>query len=132
MGVIGSFGPYITFEVSDEKIFTFSNMKREVSARWNTHNGILCEKTSEFEGPDLTSMTFDIKMSAAHAINPRVMLEALEYEIKAGEVEMLVIGGKMVGSGYYKITKMSEAWDTIFMHGELYECTVSITIEEYH
>lgn len=131
MGVIGSFGPYITFEVNDKKVFTFSNMKRTVSGRWNTHNGILSYKRAEFLGPDLDKITFDITMSAAHQINPRVMLDALEYEIKSGAVEMLVIGGEKVGNGLYRITSMSEAWNTIYQHGELYECNVTLTLEEY-
>lgn len=132
--VIGSFGPYMNFAVSDSYMFTFSNFQREVSGKWSTHEGILSKAESEYIGWDLSSMTFDIILSMAHGINPRLMLDLLEYQVKSGAVEMLVIGGRRVGFGngiYYKITKISEAWNTIYRNGLLYECKITLTVEEY-
>lgn len=129
--VIGSFGPYMNFAVTDDFLFTFSNFKRQVEGRWNNHNSILSKKYSEYVGPEFSSMTFDIILSVAHRINPRVMLDVLEFEVTQGQVEMLVIGGRRIGNCYYKITKMSEAWDIVYNNGLLYQCTVTLTVEEY-
>ena len=132
--VIGSFGPYMNFAVSDSYMFTFSNFQREVSGKRSTHEGILSKAESEYIGWDLSSITFDIILSMAHGINPRLMLDLLEYQVKSGAVEMLVIGGRRVGFGngiYYKITKISEAWNTIYRNGLLYECKITLTVEEY-
>ena len=132
--LIGSFGPYMNFAVSDNFLFTFSNLQRQVSGRWSTHNAICSKSESEYIGWELSSMTFDILLSAAHGVNPRYMLDILEYEVQSGAVEMLVIGGRRVGIGnecYYKITKMSEAWNTVYRNGALYECSITLTVEEY-
>ncbi|MCI5713669.1 MAG: phage tail protein [Lachnospiraceae bacterium] len=129
--MIGSFGPYMNFAVTDDFLFTFDNFKRNVEGRWSDHNAILSKKYSEYIGPELSTMTFDILLSAAHRINPRVMLDVLEFEVTQGQVEMLVIGGRRIGNCYYKITKMSEAWNAITNNGVLYECMVTLTVEEY-
>lgn len=37
----------------------------------------------------------------------------------------------MVGRNRWRITATSEAWNTVYYHGELVEADVTVTMEEY-
>lgn len=131
MATIGSFGKNIVFRVSDEKVLTFSNMKRTVSGRWTTHNSIKKKPFSEFQGPGLDKVTMRIQLCASLGVKPRDVIKDIEKCVKKGTVKKLVIGGKKIGSNKYKITTMSETWNTIFNDGKLYSATLDLTFEEY-
>lgn len=131
MSKIGNLGKRIIFETSDKKILNFSNFKRTVSGRWTVHNSIGGKQGTEFLGPGLDKNTFTVVLSATHGIKPRKTLEAIEKAVKTGEVNKLVVGGKSVGDGKYRITSVSESWDCIYQKGELSQATLNITLEEY-
>lgn len=131
MGKIGSFGKVITFEVSSKKVLTFQSMKREVSARWKTHNIVQKKPKAEFMGPDADTVTFKVFLSAEHGVKPRKTLDAIEKAIKKGQVEYFILGGKKVGSNKYYIESMSEEWEEIWNKGELVKATGSLTLSEY-
>lgn len=131
MSKIGNFGKLIVFEVSDKKILTFSNFKREVSSRWTLHQPINSKPIPEFIGMGQDNISMTITISALHGIKPRKVIERLERAVKKGKVETLVIGGKVVGKGKYYISKISESWDCIYKKGELFQATLNIYFEEY-
>lgn len=128
---IGSWGKTIVFEVTQNKIFTFSNLKRTVAGKWDTHSRLGKKDQSEFLGPGLQKMTFTIVLNAMHGVKPRATLEAIEAAVESGEVNPFVVGGKRIGSGSWKITQMDDTWDTIWNQGELVKATLNITMEEY-
>lgn len=127
IGLLGS----LRFRVNDNKVFTFSNMKREVSASWNTMERIGQKPISEFSGPNLQTISLDITLDASLGVRPRQMLEILERMTESGQANELVIGRKMVGKNKWVITKCSQAWDVILRGGELYRANVSISLQEY-
>lgn len=131
MAEIGNLGRSIVFSTSDAKILTFTDLKQTVSGRWATHERIQKKAQSEFLGADLRSITFKITLSAMHGVKPRKTLEIMEAMVENGTVEALVIGGVKVGANRWKMTSISETWDTIMNKGELSQATVSITLEEY-
>lgn len=131
MGKIGNLGKSIVFSTSDSKILNFSNFKQAVSGRWATHDRILKKPRSEFLGPDLRQITFNVTLSAVHGVKPRKIIETMEFMVENGLVEKLVIGGKKVGKNLWKILTISEAWDVIMSKGELMQATLSVTLEEY-
>ncbi|WP_313343809.1 phage tail protein [Lacrimispora sp.] len=127
IGLLGS----LRFRVNDNKVFTFSNMKREVSASWNTMERIGQKPISEFSGPNLQTISLDITLDASLGVRPRQMLEILERMTESGQANELVIGRKMVGKNKWVITKCSQAWDVILRGGELYRANVSLSLQEY-
>lgn len=128
---VGNLGKLITFQTSDQKILTFSNMQQSVSGRWATHERIMGKPLSEFNGADLRSITFSIKLDAALGVKPRKTLEKIEKAVENGYVYPFVIGGKKVGKNKWKITKISEKWDVIYNAGELVKASLDISLEEY-
>lgn len=131
MAQIGNFGKLIVFETSDSKVLNFNNFQKTVSANWGKHERIGKKPQSEFLNPQLQSITFTIVLNAQHGVRPRRTLESIENAIESGRVESLVIGAARVGKNKWKITQMSETWDTILSHGELMKASLNLTLEEY-
>lgn len=127
IGILGD----LRFRVNDSQVFTFGNLKREISASWSTMERIGQKPLSEFSGPDLQTISFDITLEASLGVKPRYLLEVLERMTESGAVNTLVIGKKMVGNNKWVITKSSEAWEVVLRGGELYRATVSLTLQEY-
>ncbi len=127
IGILGS----LRFRVHDNRVFTFQNLKREISASWSTMERIGQKPLSEFNGPDLQTVSFDITLDASLGVKPRYLLEVLERMVETGEVNTLVIGKKKVGKNKWVITKSSEAWEVVLRGGELYRASVSLTLQEY-
>lgn len=129
--MIGSLGKNIIFEVSDQKVLTFKDYSREISAKWETHNIIGKKAKSEFIGPELQKITFTIHLNATYGVRPRKIIERLTGMVEKGTVERFVVGGKKIGRYYWKITSMSEAWDIVLRDGEIIAATLNLTLEEY-
>lgn len=130
---LANFGTLIVFSVSANKILTFNNMKREQAGRWQTHPILSKAPKSEFLGPDLAQVTMEVKLSAEHGVKPLSTLQAIEAAVRTGQVENLVIGGKIYGPDSHKwyIESVSETWDEVFNMGELVRATMQLTFREY-
>lgn len=128
--MIGYYGP-IKFEASDKRILTFEDFQRESSVRSETHAIIGGKPIKEFLGPELDTITFTIKLSAANGVSPRIEAEKWLRMSRAGEAHILVIGTRALGMDKWTVEDVSQAWDVVFNRGELYSCKVDITLEEY-
>lgn len=129
--MIGTLGSQIVFEVSDAKTFTFSDMTREVSGRWSTHEVMGAKPKPEFLGPALQTLSLTIVLSASLGVKPRTILEAVEAMVEAGTAEYLIIGTKPVGKNPFRLVSASEAWDRIYSGGQLAKATLTLSLEEY-
>lgn len=128
---IGNWGTSIVFSVSDRKVQTFENMIRTVGSQWATHSRIGKKDQVEYLRPALQKITFDMELNAEYGVNPRAILDKLAALTEKGTVNTLVIGGKRVGNHRWRITDISEAWETIYNRGELARAKVSVTMQEY-
>lgn len=129
---IGNWGTTIKFEVTANKVLTFTNFKRTVSGRWNSHPIIGKKPKGEFKGPDASSVTLEIVLSAEQGVKPRATLDTLERATESGKVDYIYIGGKKVGSGKMALESISETWDEIWKNGELVKAKASLTFSEYN
>lgn len=129
--VIGNLGDLITFEVSSEKVLTFNNLKRTVSGRWARHDIIAGRPISEFLGPDLKTMSFDIHLNAMHGVKPRKTLNNIAVAAELGTPMMFVLGGKRIGASLWVIDSVSETYKEIIKDGALMTADLSISLTEY-
>lgn len=127
---LGNLGSIIKFEVSSNKILTFSDLSRKTSAKWEEHDIIGNKPRSEFLGANLDEITFNITVSAEHGVKPMTTINNIRNAISKGTTLPLVVGANKIGSKW-KITDMSETWDTVMSGGELARATCSITLSEY-
>ena len=128
---IGNWGKEIIFSVSERKVQTFKDMTRTVGSQWATHSRIGRKDQVEYLRPALQKITFAMEFDAWYGVNPRKMLNKLASLAERGTVNTLVIGGKRVGSYRWRITDISEEWETIYNGGELARAKVNVTMQEY-
>ena len=128
---VGNWGKDIVFSVSDRKVQTFKDMTRTVGSQWATHSRISRKDQAEYLRPTLQKITFTMELNALYGVNPRTMLNKLANLAERGTVNTLVIGGKRVGSYRWRITDISEEWETIYNGGELARAKVNVTMQEY-
>ena len=128
---VGNWGKDIVFSVSDRKVQTFKDMTRTVGSQWATHSRIGRKDQAEYLRPTLQKITFTMELNALDGVNPRTMLNKLANLAERGTVNTLVIGGKRVGSYRWRITDISEEWETIYNGGELARAKVNVTMQEY-
>lgn len=128
---VGNWGKDIIFSVSDRKVQTFKDMTRTVGSQWATHSRIGRKDQVEYLRPALQKITFTMELDAWYGVNPRAMLDKLAALAERGTVNTLVIGGRRVGNYRWRITDLSEEWETIYNRGELTRAKVSVTMQEY-
>ena len=128
---IGTLGRNVVFEVSDDRVFTFSELTREVTSRWTNHEPQGVKPKPEFLGAGLQTASLTITLSATLGVRPRDVLEAIENMVENGTAETLMIGNRPVGSNPFRLTGSSEAWNTVYNRGELARATLTISLEEY-
>lgn len=128
--MIGAFGK-IVFETSDKRILTFRDFTRDSSGRWSKHETIGKKPASEFNGPDLDTITFTIILNAANGVNPRLEAEKWLKLQRDGKAETLVIGKKALGVHKWTVQSVSQMWNVVLNKGEVYSATVDISLEEY-
>lgn len=127
VGLLGN----IRFRVTDGNVLTFRNLKREISATWNTIERIGQKPIAEYGGPNLQTASLEIILDASLGVRPRTLLAILERITESGEACNLVLGRRMIGKNKWVITKCSQAYDIVLRGGELYKATVSLSLQEY-
>lgn len=130
MAKVGTFGT-IRFTVSDQRLLTFSGLKREVKGKWNNIERIGSKPLTVFSGADLQTITLTIIIDAGLGVAPRKILGQIEKMVENGSAEYLIIGKKQVGSKRWVIIKSSEAWEQVMVKGELFRASVDLTLQEY-
>lgn len=136
IGPIGSFAG-ITFIVATKenhkkKVLTLQNLQREVGSRWASHEVIGSSKQKqEFLGPDTDTLTFTITVDVQLGYKPHTIMKKLNDFVRKGKVDHFYLGSHKLGTGQWKIDKISESYDLIYSHGELARATLDITLSEY-
>lgn len=128
--MIGVFGN-LRFRVNDSRVLTFKNLKREVSASWNTIERIGQKPLSEYGGAKLQTVSFDITLDASLGVKPRSLLQQIENMVESGQINILIIGKRLIGKNKWVITKSSEIWDVVLSKGDLLRANVTLTLQEY-
>ena len=131
MPVIGNFGKYIKFSVSDKKILTFEDFTEIISARWTKHNVQNKLPRSEFLGPDLMNFTIKVTLDAGFGVKPRTMRNKIKDCVRKGDVAYFVVGGHMVSKNKFKITQAQNEYEEILRDGKIARIIMNLTFEEY-
>ena len=126
-------GSYLgrVFTVSGQRIFTPSNLKGSTGSDWANHEILGSKTRSQWVGPKLKSYTMDILLRAQDGVNPRATLEYFQRAAESQMVDYFVIGGRPLGESPFKLVSISDEWDAVLGGGQLIECKVSLSIEEY-
>lgn len=130
MAQIGTFGG-VVFSVSSQKILTPRDIKHTITSSWASHSIIGQKPKVEKTGNALQKITFTVVLDAQHGVKPRTSFNTLKNMCDSGTISYFIIGSTVVGSCQWRITSLTEAYDTVLSKGELSRATINITLEEY-
>lgn len=126
IGILGN----VIFTASSYKVLTFSGMTKDVSVRTVEHEVIGQRPKTEFIGPDLSPVSFDMRLDSGLGVNPQREIDNLEYMCENGIICTLIIGSRVHGE--FLITDLSESFDRFYRDGSLLKATVSVSLKEYN
>ena len=121
----------IVFAVSVDYMITPTNYERESEARWAEHGLLLRKPVSQFGGPGLEKLSFDIILDADHGISPAKQLKQLRKMRDTGAVFPLVIGGTPVTQNYWRLDSIKEGNCYWTPDGQIQQCIASLSLTEY-
>lgn len=121
----------IVFITSADYLLTPSDYAREASGRWAEHDLIMRKPVSQFGGPGLEKLSFDILLDAGHGISPDKQLKKLRKMRDTGAVFPLVIGGRPVSQSSWRLDSLKESDHYFTATGELQQCRASVQLTEY-
>ena len=82
-------------------------------------------------GPDTSTVTFTILLSASRGVSPDSEAERWLEAAKSGRTGYLVIAGKIIGGAQWSVKKATVLQNAAFADGRSLSATVEITREEY-
>lgn len=130
LGMIGSLGD-IVFTVSMEQVRTFDELTRSAQGRWAKQDRPLQKPLSEFLGPDLDTISFQMRFDAGMGVNPRTEMDKVLDKCRSGVAETLIIGKKPLGMFKWVVKSAEQSYQTVDNAGNVLKGTVSVSLEEY-
>lgn len=129
--IVGSLGKTI-FGCSLQYIKTIDNFSSDKSVRWTEHQIIGSKPKLQYDGVQLDSLKFDIHLNSAWNVNPLAAAKEFENYMKQGKKLKFILGGKIVGSGWYVITGMTETYKAYSPMGTVIKMGLSLELKEYN
>lgn len=126
-GVTGLFG-VIPFITSEAACLTFKDLKVERSTRWATHDVIGKKPVTEYIGPGLTEVSFNIQLNSMLGTPPLAALIQLKKMLEKKQAERLLIGPDYLGK--FVIESIGEERKYHNNFGICVSAEVSITLKE--
>lgn len=129
--IVGSLGKVI-FACNTYYIKTINNLSISKSVNWIEHKIIESKSKLQFDSANLDEIKFDIHLNAAFKVNPLKVAKELEEYMKKGKKLKFILGGKIIGTGMYVITSISENHKTFSALGTVTKIELSLTLKEYN
>lgn len=122
----------VVFNVSSNKVETFSDLKISSSASYSSHKRHCGNEYIEFTGNDADSITLNILLSEILGVNVNKELNTLKKYKKNGSLLKLIIGKKLIGNYRWVITKLTITPTYYSKKSEIINAKVAITLKEYN
>lgn len=129
--IVGSLGKTI-FGCSSFYIKTINNFSIDKSVSWEEYKIIGNKPKMQFNGEQLDNLKFDIHLNAAWNVNPLASAKELANYMRRGEKLKFILGGKVVGNGYYVITNITENHKAFSPIGTVIKMELSLQLKEYN
>ncbi len=116
----------VQFEVSDEKMMTFKNFVRSNKVRYAKHD-VQCRKpVSQYIGPDLDQITYDIQLKASLGVDLRTEMNKLIALQRSGVLVAVMIGDSTMGMYRWVIKDLTNTVERFDNKGNMLEIDISI------
>lgn len=121
----------LTFTVSAQKLLTVSNLEGSAGSEWASHSRVGAKAKAQWIAPKLRRYSLELQLRAQDGVKPRETLEGLQRAAESAAVDHFIIGDRPLSELPFRITELTDSWDTVISGGILTACTVGLTIEEY-
>ncbi len=128
--IVGSLGG-IPFLSSRYCVRTIDNYQKSASARWATHEIVGKKPVSEFLGPGLNEISFDMILKTDLGVIPADEVKKLERLRDTGETVFLVLGTDVIGNTQWVVTDVSSTVNAWGAFGTPISISASVTLKEY-
>lgn len=128
--MIGTFGNII-FSVSNFRVLTFNNFRREIGAKFAEHTVIAQPPKLEFLHRDLEEISFDMIFMKSLGVNPADEVDKLKNMCNGGQSNFLVLNNKVYGDIEFILESVTEKVDYFDGAGNVISCKVSVKLKEY-
>ena len=126
----GSFGEII-FTVSNFKVLTFTNFKRNIKAKYAEHEVIGQAPKLEYLHRELEEISFDMTFAKALSVNPENETEKIKKMCEEGTANFLVIDNKVYGDIEFIIESVNETVLYFDGAGEVIASKINVKCKEY-
>lgn len=127
---LGSFGE-IVFEVSNRRVLTYKDYKRQTKARYASHEIIGQKPILEFLGPDGEEITFTMQFRIDLGVTPAEEADKVREMCEKGKAEYLILGNSVIGANQWIITDVGDSADTWDNMGRIIKTQIDVTLKEY-
>jgi phage protein U len=132
MALVGMFGA-VMFTTGSYRTQTFFDLRRHYSSRYALHEVHLQKPVTEYTGPGLVEVEFNMNLSTRWGLNPHLMLSQLQRYHSRAEAAALFVGGQFFGSGLslFVCTELDEQHKFFSRNGFLIGAEVAVKLKEY-
>lgn len=127
--MIATLGKY-EFEVSTDKVKTFTDLKFSNSAAYSEHKIIGRKGLIEFTGLNASTASLTINLYAWAGVNPSEEITELYTLMNDHELLAFTLGGEVMGEGLWVIESLDEEYRTIDSHGNVLEASINLKLRE--
>lgn len=121
----------LTFEVSSQKLLTVKGLQGSSGSEWASHDRTGGKARAQWIAPKIRRYSLELRLRAQDGVNPRETLEQLQRAAESPAADHFIIGERPLSDLPFRITELTDSWDTVISNGVLTACTVGLTIEEY-
>ena len=118
------------FEVSTDKVKTFTDLKFSNSAAYSEHKIIGRKGLIEFTGLNASTASLTINLDAWAGVNPSEEITELYTLMNDHELLAFTLGGEVMGEGLWVIESLDEEYRTIDSHGNVLEASINLKLRE--
>lgn len=127
--IVGSLGK-IVFMVSSKYIKTIDELKGIDSVNYAEHQVINGKPKLQFLNNNLQTLTFKIRLSSFHNVNPLSAYKELNDYMNKGEVVRFILGTK--SKGKFVITNLNHDHKKFSAIGTVSVLEVEVSLKEYN
>ena len=127
--MLATLGNY-EFEVSTEKVKTFTDLKFTNSANYAEHKVIGRKGIIEFTGLNASTASLTINLYAHAGVNPSEEITEFYEAMNDHELLVFTLGGEVMGEGSWVIESLDEDYKTIDAWGNVTEATITLKLKE--
>ena len=127
---IGAFAELV-FEVSNYRVITYDEYKRESKSRYAKHELINQTDTLEWLGRDVGEISFTMTFTTMLNVDPTEEADKVRVLCEDGVADYLILGNTVIGDNLWLIESVSEsakAWDNA---GNILVSSVDVKMLEY-